>query len=241
MRPLDRQQLRQPESPDHDAVRDACQTAREGMSRTVVVDLGGVLLRWDPPALLGQVWPDLVPDRSTAVALASQVFQTFVPGGDWSEFDRGTIDPATLAARMSARVGLPAARVRTLLDVIPAHLCFLPDTVSLLNRLRRNGLRLVYLSNMPLPYADWLDGLEQFRSCFDDGVFSARVGLVKPEPEIFGLAEQRLGLDPASTMLLDDRPDNVAQALRHGWSGSVFTDSETAAADLTSRGWLLTP
>lgn len=210
------------------------------MSRTVVVDLGGVLLRWDPPTLVGQAWPDLATDRCTAVELAAQVFQTCVPGGDWSEFDRGAIDPATLIARLSARIGLPTARVQALLDVVPAHLCFLPATVGLLNRLRRNGLRLVFLSNMPLPYADWLDGLEQFRSCFDAGVFSGRVGLVKPEPEIYSLAEQRLDLDPASTLLLDDRPDNIAQALRHGWSGAVFTDADRAVGDLIACGWLPT-
>ena len=208
------------------------------MNRTVAVDLGGVLLRWDPPELVTQAWPDLAPDRSAALDLVAQVFQDLMPGGDWAEFDRGALDPAALVVRLSARTGLPSARVQALLDAIPAHLAIRPDTVRLLELLQENGLRLVYLSNMPLPYADWLDRREDFRSWFDGGVFSARVGHVKPEPEIFAVAERQLGLEPASTLLLDDRAVNVAQAVRHGWSGAVFVDADSAAADLTARGWL---
>jgi putative hydrolase of the HAD superfamily len=204
----------------------------------VAVDLGGVLLRWDPPALIAQAWPDLAPDRSAARDLVPQVFQGSLPGGDWAEYDRGTFDPATLIARMSARTGLPPERVQLLLDTIPQHLTLQPATGRLLDRLRAAGLRLVYLSNMPARYADWLDGLPEFRNWFDGGVYSARVGHVKPEPEIFALAERQLALDPAFTLLLDDRPDNVAEAVRHGWSGQVFVDADSAAADLVALGWL---
>jgi putative hydrolase of the HAD superfamily len=208
------------------------------MGRTVVVDLGGVVLRWDPPSLVAEAWPDLAPDRAAATALVGQVFQGAAPGSDWAEYDRGALDPAALVARVSARTRLAPERVQALLDAVPAHLRLLPATGHLLDRLRAAGLRLVYLSNMPAPYADQLDGLPQFRTWFDGGVFSARVGYLKPEPEIFAVAQRQLGLDPAQVLLLDDRPDNVAQALRLGWSGAVFVDAESAAADLTARGWL---
>lgn len=208
------------------------------MTRTVVVDLGGVLVRWDPPALIAQAWPDLAPDRSAALDLVPQVFQGSLPGGDWAEYDRGALGPAALIARMSARTGLPAERVRALLDTVPQHLTLQPATGRLLDRMLAAGLRLVYLSNMPARYADLLDELPEFRTWFDGGVYSGRVGHVKPEPEIFALAERQLGLRPARTLLLDDRPDNVAEAVRHGWSGQVFVDAEHAAAELTALGWL---
>jgi putative hydrolase of the HAD superfamily len=167
-----------------------------------------------------------------------QVFQGSLPGGDWAEYDRGALDPVTLVARISARTGLPERRVHDLLDAVPAHLSVQPATARLLDRVRATGLRMVYLSNMPARYADWLDGQPQFRAWFEDGVFSARVGYVKPEPEIFALAQVRLGLDPAHTLMLDDRADNVAEALRHGWSGLVFADAADAAVRLTALGWL---
>jgi putative hydrolase of the HAD superfamily len=208
------------------------------MPRTVVIDLGGVLLRWDPPALISSAWPDLAPDRFAADALVRQVFQGSAPGGDWADFDRGLLGPSALVARMSARTGLPATRVQALLDAIPAHLAVQPATGRLLDRMRGAGLRLVYLSNMPAPFADRLDLLPDFRGWFDDGVFSARVGHVKPEPEIFALAEQRLGLDPGRTLLLDDRPENVAAAVDRGWAGQAFVAAEDAEVALTALGWL---
>ena len=211
------------------------------MGRTLVVDLGGVLLRWDPPVLIAQAWPDLATDRPSALALVDQIFQGSQGSsarGDWAEYDRGALDAATLVDRISARTGLTERRVQDLLDAVPAHLSLQPATARLLDRVRADGVRMVYLSNMPARYADWLDGLAQFRAWFEDGVFSARVGHIKPESEIFALAQRRLGLDPARTLLLDDRADNVAEALRHGWSGLVFTDAEDAAARRTALGWL---
>lgn len=208
------------------------------MTRTVVVDLGGVLLRWDPPTLISTAWPDLAPDRESALGLVAQVFQTPAPGSDWADFDRGLLAPAALVARMSARTGLPSARVEALLGAVPAHLAVRPATGQLLDRLRTAGLRLVYLSNMPAPYADRLDDLPEFRTWFDGGVYSGRVGHAKPEPEIYALAERRLDLDPARTLLLDDREENVAMAVRRGWSGQVFVDAAAAAEDLTALGWL---
>ena len=209
------------------------------MSRTVVVDLGGVLLRWDPPALLAEVWPELVPDRSTALTLAARLFlDAAAGGGEWADFDRGVLGPDLLVARLSARLGLPPGRLRDLLDAVPGHLSVQPDTAHLLDRLQADGVRLVYLSNMPAPYADQLEVSPQFRSWFDGGVFSARVGHLKPEPRMYVEARRRLGLDPARTLLLDDRADNVAEAVRHGWSGAVFMDAGTAAAELAAGGWL---
>lgn len=209
------------------------------MSRIVAVDLGGVLLRWDPPTLLTEAWPDLVPDRTAALALAARLFlDAEAGGGEWADFDRGVLGPDGLATRLSARLGLPSARIRDLLDAIPGHLTVQPDTGHLLDRLLACGLRLVYLSNMPARYADYLESLPQFRSWFDDGIFSSRVGYLKPEPRMYREAQRRLGLEQDRTLLLDDRPDNVAEAVRHGWSGLVFTDAGSVAERLAAGGWL---
>ncbi|HET9655805.1 MAG TPA: HAD family phosphatase [Kineosporiaceae bacterium] len=206
--------------------------------RTLVVDLGGVVLRWDPVALVAQALPELAAAHGGAPALAGLLFQDFAADGDWSQFDRGVIGEPELAARMSARTGISLTAAHALLDAVPGHLAFLEPTGLLLDRLHGNGLRLVYLSNMPLRYAAWLETQDRFRGWFVDGVFSARVGHVKPEPEIFDLAQQRLGLDPAATLLIDDRAVNLGQAARHGWSTLLFTGAPQATARLAEMGWL---
>ncbi len=206
--------------------------------RTLVMDLGGVVLRWEPSALVAQALPDLAAEAGGIEPLAARLFQDFAPDGDWAQFDRGTVDAAGLAARMSQRTGLPLSRLRALVDAVPAQLTLLPGARQLLHRLRAAGLRVVYLSNMPLAYADGLEARAEFRTWFDGGVFSSRVGHVKPEPEIFAIAGERLGLDPARTLMVDDRAENLVEARRHGWSTVLFVDPERAVTELVALGWL---
>lgn len=204
--------------------------------RTLVCDLGGVLVHWDPGLLLQQAVPGLT--ESALAALAAAVFQGFAPDSDWAQFDRGTVDGPELATRIAARTGLDPGTVAAVVDAIADHLHLIPATARLLERVRAAGHRLVYLSNMPTPYADMLERDPRFRGLFDGGVFSCRVGHVKPEPEIFAAAGRLLALDPAHTVLMDDRPDNLDQARRWGWGTLHFIDPQDAGLRLLAGGWL---
>jgi 2-haloacid dehalogenase len=44
-------------------------------------------------------------------------------------------------------------------------------------------------------------------------------GFMKPEAGIYEEAERRFGLEPASTVFIDDREENVRAARARGWSG----------------------
>jgi putative hydrolase of the HAD superfamily len=198
----------------------------------VIFDLGGVLLRWQPVELLQQVLPGCAPDAAVATALAARLFQSFEPGSDWAEFDRGALGVPALVQRLSMRLSIPADAVQRLVDAVPAHLVLLPDTVTLLRRLQAAGERLLYLSNMPAPFIGPVRARLQAIDLFEDGVFSADVGLVKPEPAIFGLASQRFGLAPEACRFLDDNAVNVAAARSLGWPAWQFHDAAQAGAAL---------
>jgi putative hydrolase of the HAD superfamily len=216
-----------------------------GSGRTLVWDLGGVVLRWEPVELVGEALAHLLPgapghapDRASAgvPALAARLFGGFTPGGFWEEFDRGTIGRDEVADRMVASSGLDAAEVRRVLDAVGPHLAVRPDVVALVRRVSAAGHRVVYLSNMPGPYADDLDPL--LDPLFDGGVFSCRVHEVKPGPEIFRVAEHLLDLDPELLLFLDDREPNVDSAREIGWPAALYTDVERCAARLAADGWL---
>ncbi|HXA98354.1 MAG TPA: HAD family phosphatase [Candidatus Dormibacteraeota bacterium] len=51
---------------------------------------------------------------------------------------------------------------------------------------------------------------------FDVVVISCEVGLSKPDPRIYRLCLERLGLSPAAALFVDDRADNVAGAASIG-------------------------
>ncbi|WP_374409611.1 HAD family hydrolase [Hydrogenophaga sp.] len=205
---------------------------------TIIFDLGGVLLHWQPLVLLQQLLPHHAPDAAGAQALARQIFQGFDPGSDWALFDLGRIEPEPLAQRIAARTGLPVGDVRAVIDAIPPHLATLEGTEALLHELRAAGHRLYFLSNMPAPYADRLLREKPFFSAFDDGIFSARVQRIKPDTAIYALAVERFGLDTDGVWFVDDVQRNLDAARSHGWQGLRFESAEQLGADLRSAGLL---
>ena len=206
--------------------------------RAVVFDFGGVVFRWQPLQLLQQVLPEHARDEASAREVAGHVFQSFVPHSDWAEFDRGTISAPELAERIASRTGLSVAEVGAVIDAIPPHLEPVGGTVALMRRLKDAGHPLFYLSNMPAPYADHLERSNKFFSLFDGGVFSARVGLIKPDPAVFELMRSRFGITPGESVFIDDHAGNIESAQACGWRAVHFQSAAQCEAQLAEDGWL---
>lgn len=73
-----------------------------------------------------------------------------------------------------------------------------------------------------------IDGL------FDELIISAEVGMVKPDPRIFHLALERLGVHPAEAVFIDDILVNVEAARQEGMAAIQFLDTQQTLADLQS-------
>jgi len=201
-----------------------------------VFDFAGVLFHWQPLELLQRVLPQHATDHLSAQSLAQDIFQGY--GGDWAEFDRGTMEVPELVQRIAARTGLQPAAVQAVVDAVPGELQPIPETVALLQRLHAEGRRLHFLSNMPHPYADHLEREHAFIRRFESGVFSARVGQIKPEPEIYRIAAQRFQAKPAQLLFLDDVLDNVLAARQAGWQALHFVDARQAETQMRAIGCL---
>lgn len=200
----------------------------------VVFDFGGVLFRWQPERLLREVLPRQATDDASARHWVDQIFQNY--GGDWGDFDRGTVEPPALVRRIAQRTGLAEADVQRVVDAVPHELQPQPATVALLRRLHAAGRPLFYLSNMPAPYADLLQARNEFLNLFSDGVFSARVHHNKPEPAIFELAAARFGHAPAELLFIDDHAPNIEAARALGWRGLHFRAAGQLEAELRQLG-----
>lgn len=198
----------------------------------LVFDFAGVVFHWNPPALLRETLPQRAPDDAAARALMHELFQGFAPGSDWADFDLGLIEPPALANRIARRTGLAEAELHAVIDAIPRHLVAHAPTVDLMHDLKRSGHRLFYLSNMPAPYAEHLEANHDFFDLFDDGVFSARVQMMKPQHGIFHAAARRFGVPPAELLFIDDIEHNVQAARSLGWQGLHFTGAADCAAAL---------
>ena len=93
---------------------------------------------------------------------------------------------------------------------------------------RSTGVRTGLLSNSwGLDYeCDGWDAL------FDAVVISGEVGLRKPDPAIYALAAQRLGLSPEQIVFVDDLRPNVRAAAAAGMVGVQHVDLETTVSEL---------
>jgi putative hydrolase of the HAD superfamily len=67
------------------------------------------------------------------------------------------------------------------------------------------------LSNAPHELADRISGHSAF-GMFDHLLFSARLGLSKPDPEIYDAAVARLAVAAGEVLFVDDRAENIAAA-----------------------------
>lgn len=194
--------------------------------KAVIFDLGAVVFRWRPAAVLAETLPQHAPDMARAQALARVFFQ----GADspWGRFDRGLLSIPELLREQAAHTGLSQDEVLAVVEAVPAELQPLPDTVAWIRQLQAAGHPLFYLSNMPAPYADHLEAVQPVLRRFQGGIFSARVELGKPDPAIFELAMQRFGLQPSQSLFIDDHPANVAAAQVCGISAVQFVDAAQA-------------
>jgi HAD superfamily hydrolase (TIGR01509 family) len=69
---------------------------------------------------------------------------------------------------------------------------------------------------------------------FDHVLFSNEIGYMKPEPESFAAALERLGTLPHETLFIDDSETNVAAAQKLGLCTIHFVSPETCAQKVSS-------
>lgn len=98
-----------------------------------------------------------------------------------------------------------------------------PETVEVLEELKRSRLKLGVISNFDSRIYPVMDSLG-IRRFFDAIVLSSETGYCKPDPEIFAAAAAALGFPPVEILLVGDNPDDDVEAgLRAGFP-SVLID-----------------
>ena len=70
------------------------------------------------------------------------------------------------------------------------------------------------------------------------GVFSARVKLIKPEPEIYALALAVFDIEAENTLFIDDVSHNAEAARAAGWRAVHFQDPVQCERELVRQGLL---
>ena len=192
--------------------------------QNVVFDMGGVLLEWNPPAVIAR----LHPDPATQATIREQMFEH----ADWHDFDRGTLTYDDAILHFAKQTGLTQEETRALIHSTRESLKPIEGTVRLLEQLASAGVHTYLLSNMPVSTYDYLVQRHAFFSHFKDLVISGAILLIKPDPAIFKHLVQQTGIAPAESVFIDDLLKNVIAARECGFHAIQFTDSESCRRQL---------
>lgn len=197
---------------------------------TVVWDLGGVLIGWDPRRL----YAELLPEHEVEPFLAEIGFAEWNHAQDAGRSFADGIDE--LAARFPHRAELIAAYPQRYDRALTGAI---EPAVQALAELRDQArVRLLALTNWSAETFHHAEQRYGFLTWFEGILVSGREGLAKPDPRIFALLAERFGLDPGRTLFLDDSAANVAAAQAAGWQAVRVTAPDTPRHALTALGLL---
>jgi 2-haloacid dehalogenase len=194
---------------------------------TVVFDVGGVLLEWDPRHL----YRTLLPSDAEIDAFLGRVP---LVEHNYDHNDRG-VPIATTVERLCAQFPDDHALITAWGDRLADMVVPLDDAIEVVGELHGRGTRLLLLSNAPIEMAAIMRSYA-FCERFDGGVFSGEEGVVKPEPEIFRLLVERFSVEPARAVFVDDKEPNVRAAEAEGFRGVVYESAAQLRAALGLTG-----
>jgi putative hydrolase of the HAD superfamily len=172
--------------------------------RAVIFDLWETLIDWDADA---------------AAAMVARVSELSGDGfvERWNKSQTRYVGPIRPAL---GEAGVPVAVLEEVcamrLDYIRRSVVPRPGAVETLRELRRRGL-LVGLITVCTEDVERVWPESEFAGLFDAEVFSSQVGLSKPDPRIYLLCAELLGVEPGEAVFVGDGAnDELAGAQRVG-------------------------
>jgi 2-haloacid dehalogenase len=197
---------------------------------TVVFDLGGVLIDWDPRHLYRQLFDDPDEMESFLAEVTTAEWNAHQDAGrPWAE----AIE--MLVAEHPERRELIEAFHRRWPEMLAGEI---PGTVDVLADLRAASVRLVALSNWSAEMFPVARERFDFLAWFEGIVISGEVLVNKPDRRIFEHLAEQFGIEAAATVFIDDAPANIDAATALGFCAIQFTDATALRLELMRLGLL---
>ena len=103
-------------------------------------------------------------------------------------------------------------------------------------RLQAGGTPTGVLSNLGDALTEGVLARQAWLSGFDHLVWSHRLKLAKPDPEIYRIAAQGFGYEAGNILFIDDRKNNVAAGVSAGMQVILYTTQSAFEQELVRRG-----
>ena len=206
------------------------------MSRTVVFDLGGVMVR------INRTWQEAAQTAGVRIgmpALPPVALGELTIFNHWQAARAGPQDYFDALAEALSVSHDEARLVHSAILMEPY-----PGTLALVEELHALGLRTGCLSNTNAAHFDRLTSPDHYPNIavLETKMASHEVGLEKPGAEIYRLFEQVASAQPEELVFFDDLPENAAAARDCGWLAFAIDPFGDTAAQMRGHlvvlGWL---
>ena len=193
------------------------------MARGLLLDFGGVLT-----TSIWEAFDAFCHEEGLPEGTVRRLFRDDPEAlADLRLLEKGEIAEDEFAARFGPRVGV--ADNEGLIERMFAGLGPEEAMIETVRELRGGGVRTGLISN------SWGTGIyepQMLSELFDAVVISGEVGLHKPQPEIYALGAERLGVPAESCVFVDDLRENVAGAEAAGMTAILHREPADTVAEL---------
>lgn len=197
--------------------------------RNIVFDLGGVLVDWNPRYLYRKIFSD---------EQKMEDFLSRVCNQDWNEkqdagrpFSVGVSELLAKFPQYKAEIEAYDTRWEEMLNGS------ISETVRILEQVKAaRRHRVLALSNWSSEKFTIAEREFSFLSLFEETVVSGRVGLKKPDPQIFNLLCERCSISPRESLFIDDSFVNIESAQSLGFHTIHFTSGPALHSRLVEMG-----
>ena len=144
-------------------------------------------------------------------------------------FEEGRMEDDVFAARLAAVLGLAPERAEGLLDRMMGGAAVEPEMVDMVRSARAAGIRTGLVSN------SW--GVGRYPAAlvtelFDATAISGREGFRKPDPRMYALGAERIGVAAQRCVFVDDLAFNLKPAAELGMATVLHADPPATIARL---------
>ncbi|KAI0373965.1 phosphatase yihX [Pilatotrama ljubarskyi] len=188
--------------------------AEDPKYRTLILDLGDVLFTWSP---------------ETRTSISPRLLKGIMNTSTWFDYERGRLSQTECFERLGREFSVEPSAIDEAFKQARESLRPNEELLALVRELKaqfQGKLRVFALSNISLPDYEYVIALPTDWSIFDKVFASAVLGERKPDREAYEKVIRETGIDPSTTVFVDDRIENVEAARALGIHGIVFDKQE---------------
>jgi len=186
-----------------------------------IFDMGNVIIDIDFKRVLG-VWSHL---SGTPLATLTERFKM---GEVFQQHERGEISDEQFAADLCNEMGIALSFEQFSAGWHAVFVGLRPEVITLFQKLREEGHRVVVLSNTTRLHLDfWPQHYPEIEANTDAMYLSQNLGMRKPEPEIFQHVLEKEGFTADQAVFFDDVAENIEAARAAGIEAVWVEDNQT--------------